>query len=62
MNKSCVAVLRTTPETVKEDYIRLCNLAGIKQALDPSTQTILKDNISWHLMYPSSNTTPWQLE
>ena len=60
--KSKVAVIRTNPEHVLDDYVRLCELAGIKDALDPSAQTILKDNISWHLMYPGSNTTPWQLE
>jgi len=62
MNKPKVAILRTTPETVLTDYQRLCELAGMKDALDPSATTILKDNISWHLLYPSSNTTPWQLE
>jgi len=62
MSKSKVAVLRTNPENVLDDYVRLCELAGIKDAMDPSATTILKDNISWHLMYPSSNTTPWQLE
>ena len=62
MTKSRVAVIRTKPETVLGDYQRLCELAGIREALDPSATTILKDNISWHLLYPSSNTTPWQLE
>jgi hypothetical protein len=62
MAKSKVAVLRTKPETVLEDYQRLCQLAGIEKALDSSAKTIIKDNISWHLLYPSSNTTPWQLE
>jgi len=62
MTKSKVAVLRTKPETVLQDYARLCELAGMKGALDPSATTILKDNISWHLLYPSANTTPWQLE
>lgn len=62
MAKSRVAILRTKPETVLKDYVRLCELAGMKAALDPSATTILKDNISWHLMYPGSNSTPWQLE
>lgn len=62
MPKARVAVLRTKPETVLNDYQRLCELAGIKEALSPSATTILKDNISWHLLYPGSNTTPWQLE
>ena len=59
---SKVAILRTSPETVLEDFQKLCKLAEINKALDPNNQTILKDNISWHLLYPSSNTTPWQLE
>lgn len=62
MAKSVVAVLRTSPTTVLDDYQRLCELADIRAALDPSAKTIIKDNISWHLLYPSSNTTPWQLE
>ncbi|MGQ9492974.1 MAG: DUF362 domain-containing protein [Anaerolineae bacterium] len=62
MTKPKVAILRTTPQTVLQDYQRLCELAGMKEALDPTAATILKDNISWHLLYPGSNTTPWQLE
>ena len=57
-----VAVLRTQPKTVLEDYQRLCDLAGMAEALDPGATTILKDNISWHYPMPSANTTPWQLE
>ncbi len=62
MTQSKVAVLRTTPETVLDDYQRLCELAGLKDALDSSATTILKDNITWHLLFPGANTTPWQLE
>jgi len=57
-----VAILRTKPETALEDYERLMHLADVRQALDPSATTILKDNISWHFPFPSANTTPWQLE
>lgn len=62
MTKATVAVLRTTPETVVEDYQKLCELAGIDKVLDPSAKTILKDNITWHHVFPGVNTTPWQLE
>lgn len=62
MVKSKVAVLRTTPESVLDDYRKLCEAAGMRDALDVSAPTILKDNISWHLLYPGANTTPWQLE
>ena len=62
MAKPRVAVLRTRPESAVDDYRRLCDLANVRGALDAGTTTILKDNISWHLMYPGANTTPWQLE
>ena len=62
MAKSKVAVLKCKPETVLADVERLCELAGMKQALSPGRTTILKDNISWHYPFPSANTTPWQME
>ena len=60
--RSIVAVLRTQPDSVLQDYDRLFDLAGGAQALDPGATTILKDNISWHYPMPSANSTPWQLE
>ena len=60
--KSTVAVLKTGPETVIDDYIKLGKMAGLSGALDKSKTTILKDNISWHLPFPGANTVPWQLE
>src|SRR5512135_3259027 len=60
--KSIVAVVRTRPETVLQDYQRLFELAGGKQALSRDATTILKDNITWHFPMPAANTTPWQLE
>ena len=62
MSRAKVAVLHTRPETVLDDYVRLFELADAAQALAPGKTTILKDNISWHYPFPSSNTTPWQLE
>ena len=61
-SRSKVAVLRTQPETVLEDYDRLLSLAEVEQHLPQDTTVILKDNISWHYPFPSANTTPWQLE
>jgi len=57
-----VAVLRTTPETVLEDYDRLFELADVGRFLPSDKTVILKDNISWHFPFPGANTTPWQLE
>ena len=60
--KSKVAILRTSPATVLEDYHRLMNLAGYRDALPRDRDTALKINISWHFFMPASSTTPWQLD
>ncbi len=60
--KGRVAVLKTTPETVIEDYRRLMNLAGYQEALPKDRETLLKINISWDTWYPACSTAPWQLE
>ena len=60
--KAIVAAVRTSPATVLEDYGRLMDLIGYREILDPTATTILKNNISWHMLYPSANTTPWQVE
>src|SRR3990172_6085972 len=62
MNKSKVAILRTTPQTVLKDYHELMNLAGYRDVLPQDVDTGLKINISWHFFYPGSSTTPWQLD
>ena len=60
--ESKVAVLKTEPATVLEDYRRLMEMAEFDKHLDKDAPTIIKDNISWHVMFPGANTTPWQLE
>ncbi len=62
MTKAKVAVLKTQPDTVLQDYQRLAEMAEIASTLQRQTTTILKDNISWHFPFPAANTTPWQLE
>lgn len=62
ITRARVAVLRTRPESVLDDYRRLLKLAEADKFLKPDVTTILKDNISWHFPMPSANTTPWQLE
>ena len=59
---SRVAVLRTRPETVIEDYGRLMELANMADALPADKETILKVNQSWQTWYPACSTAPWQLE
>lgn len=57
-----VAVLRTRPETVLEDYYRLMHLCDYTQNLPKDRDTLLKVNISWQIWYPGCSTAPWQLD
>lgn len=57
-----VAIVRTSPQTVLEDYARLMELADYRSILPPQHKTLLKINISWQTWYPACSTTPWQLE
>lgn len=60
--KSKVAILKTSPATVLEDYHRLMNLADYQDELPKDKDTALKINISWHFFFPATSTTPWQLD
>lgn len=62
MNRSKVAVVRTTPRTYFADVQRAMTLAGVQETLPKEAETALKVNISWHHFYPACSTTPWQLE
>ena len=62
MPRSTVAILKTQPATVIDDYHELLNLAGYQEVIDKTVDTALKVNISWHFFFPGSSTTPWQLD
>lgn len=62
MSRSRVAVLKTTPGTVVEDYKRLMRMSEFRGFLPRDKETALKINISWHYFYPACSTTPWQLD
>jgi trk system potassium uptake protein TrkH len=62
MERSKIAVLKTGPETVVEDYGRLLKMADFEKHLPRDKETILKINISWHYYFPACSTTPWQLD
>ena len=59
---SKVAVIKTSPVTVLDDYARVMRLAGYRDFLCPDVKTIIKLNLSWSLFYPACSTPPWQLE
>mgnify|MGYP001588234286 FL=1 len=60
--KGKVAVIKTHPATVLQDYARVMELAGFRQALPKDNTTALKINISWQTWYPACSSAPWQIE
>ncbi|MBI2156771.1 MAG: DUF362 domain-containing protein [Candidatus Rokubacteria bacterium] len=59
---SAVALLRTRPETVVEDYGRLMRLVKYDQALRRDQDLILKLNLSWTKYFPACSSQPWQVD
>ncbi|MAF37079.1 iron-sulfur cluster-binding protein [archaeon] len=62
MVKPVVAVMKTSPNTVVNDYGTLMDLAKYKNFLKKKYETLLKLNLSWSLFYPACSTPPWQLD
>ncbi|MGZ7069326.1 MAG: DUF362 domain-containing protein [Methanobacterium sp.] len=59
---SKVALMKTTPQTVVDDYYNIMHDAEYHKSLSKQDKTILKLNLSWTLYYPACSTPPWQLE
>ncbi|MDH4099506.1 MAG: DUF362 domain-containing protein [Nitrospirota bacterium] len=59
---SKVAVLKTTPETVLDDYKRLMHLAGYLEHLSKDNDLLIKLNLSWTKYFPACSSQPWQVE
>jgi hypothetical protein len=57
-----VAVVRTRPETIIEDYGRVMELAGYRRTLARDTDTLLKLNLSWTKYFPACSSQPWQVD
>jgi uncharacterized protein (DUF362 family) len=57
-----VAVVRTRPETVLDDYGLVMDLAGYRDVLSPEQDTLLKLNLSWTKYFPACSSQPWQVD
>ena len=62
MNKSIVAVVKTSPKTIFEDYKKVMEMAKYGKIIRRKRRTILKLNLSWNLFYPACSSPPWQVE
>ena len=57
-----VAVVRTRPERVVEDYGRVMDLAGYRDVLSRDRDTVIKLNLSWTKYFPACSSQPWQVD
>ena len=57
-----VAVVKTHPTTVIEDYARVMEDAKWHACLDLNSTTIVKLNLSWTKYFPACSSQPCQLE
>jgi len=62
MSSVKVAILKTHPDTVINDYQKLLRMAEYDKYLKKDRRVCLKINISWQLFFPGCSTTPWQLD
>jgi len=62
MPKPIVAVLKTSPETVLDDYRCLLHLAAYQSFLPQDTDLLIKLNLSWTKYFPACSSQPWQVE
>jgi len=60
--RALVAVLKTTPAAVLDDYDRLMRLAGYEKTISKQGETLIKLNLSWTKYFPACSSQPWQLE
>ncbi len=57
-----VAVLKTSPQTILEDYRELMHMAEYENFISKDNDTLIKLNLSWTKYFPSCSSQPWQLE
>lgn len=61
-DQSSVALLKTSSETILDDYSKLMRSLDYTKFLPKNKKTLLKLNLSWSLYFPACSTQPWQLE
>ena len=57
-----VAVIKTGPGTVLNDYAKLMEMAGYRDYISTDKDTLIKLNLSWTKYFPSCSSQPWQVE
>ena len=60
--KPQIFVIKTSPETVLDDYKKLMHMADYQSHLPKEQKTIIKLNLSWSKFFPACSSPPWQVE
>ena len=61
-DKPQVFVIKTSPDTVLDDYAKLMHLAQYQKRFPKDLKTIIKLNLSWSKFFPACSSPPWQVE
>jgi uncharacterized protein (DUF362 family) len=62
MPGSKVVVLKTSTDSVLEDYQKLLHLQDYTKFISREKDTLIKLNLSWTKYFPACSSEPWQLE
>ncbi len=62
LKNSKVFVIKTSPQTILNDYQKLMKLADYENYFDKKEKTIIKLNLSWSKFFPACSSPPWQVE
>jgi uncharacterized protein (DUF362 family) len=62
MKKAKVVVLKTSPESVVDDYSKLMHLADYGATISKDIPALIKLNLSWTKYFPACSSQPWQVE
>ncbi len=57
-----IFVIKTSPNTVLEDYSRLMKMAEYENYYHKNHKIIIKLNLSWSKFFPACSSPPWQVE
>lgn len=60
--KPQIFVVKTSPDTVLEDYAKLMHIAKYQEHITKEQKVILKLNLSWSKFFPACSSPPWQVE
>ena len=60
--RATVAVVRTSPDTVRSDYGRVLELGGCADVLRSAARVTVYGNLTWGRFFPGVSSPPWQLD